>query len=102
MGTTKVLQPIIKGVSNGRPDNLHVHPDEHKNTAGLIVDTTRQDIESKLASAIQRALGVIVPNITRRFQDAGKLSYPGYGELELVDPRFTTIGNLIASVAYKK
>ncbi|KAF5702505.1 hypothetical protein FMUND_13446 [Fusarium mundagurra] len=102
IGTTKILQPTMKGVTNGKLDNLHVQANTHKNTTTLIVDTTKEDIQGKLAGAMQRAFSVIVPNITSRFQDSGKLSYPGYGELELVDPRFTAIGNLIASVAYKK
>ncbi|KAI5465019.1 hypothetical protein BGZ63DRAFT_470975 [Mariannaea sp. PMI_226] len=62
---------------------------------------TTRVLMPEVEGGLARGIGVVISNIEKRFQVSGQLSYPGHGELEYSEPKFTRWGSIIAKVNFK-
>ena len=64
-------------------------------------DTTKLALLKTLRSCVSGAIAKLCNNISWRFAHAGKFVYPGYGDLDFKNPRFTKSGNIVAEIDFK-
>ncbi|KAH6989990.1 hypothetical protein EDB80DRAFT_897653 [Ilyonectria destructans] len=97
----RALQPVIEGLnSDNTPASMVINFTDRSGKI-ILEDKTKTEIGKQLNQGFARGISIVINNIEKRFRNTGKFSYPGYGELEYTDPKFTRLGNIIATVNYK-
>ncbi|GAB1312347.1 hypothetical protein MFIFM68171_02557 [Madurella fahalii] len=88
--------------ANFTPTMLEVKLLSNKLDQSVTDDGTREAMERSLTNTVTHATAKLCQNISYRFAHTGKFIYPGYGDLEFKNPKFTKSGNIIADVDYKR
>lgn len=97
-----VIEPEIRGLkpNTSYPNDITVTPSEQ-----ILSDSITGDTQAELTKALQNSLsgGVekIMKAIGKRFKGAGKLVYPGHGDLVFKNPILTANGSILATADYK-
>lgn len=95
------LEAVIEGINKSTNVPLNTSVD-----CISVLDETpergsKQWMLDKLSKMISTGIGIVSANLEKRFRNSGKYNYPGYGELEFTDPKFTSVGNIITKVNFK-
>lgn len=97
----RALQPVIEGLNSDNTPASMVINFTDLSGKNRLEDKTKTEIRKQLNQGFARGISIVVNNIEKRFRNTGNFSYPGYGELEYTDPKFTRLSNIIATVNYK-
>ncbi|MCJ1432471.1 hypothetical protein MMC27_001828 [Xylographa pallens] len=98
-----VLEPVVEGLEPGTsiPKDTLVAESEVSNSGGIIGET-KQAVTKKLKWALGEGIRTVITNVSTRFGNAGKLVFPGHGQLRFNHPVLTSNGSILAYADYEK